>query len=427
MDKLKKYDVVIIGGGTSGCACAYTCAKNNLKTLLVEKNNFLGGLMTGGLVTPIMKSSVDNLNCKFYKKLIKTAKKYNSQITYKDGNEGWLNPEILKIVLDDVLNIKNLDILFETDVKSASIKNKKINSVILKTNLLSIPIEAIHFVDATGSAEFSHLCGCEFIDDAKSKQQNSLRFILDNVDIEKFCKFILEVDKDENITNTYRNDIDTNNEIHFTTASTWDTTRFWALDKYLKKAVAKGILKEKDRAYFQLFSVAGAKNQVAFNCPRINNYLHDPYLYSKELIKARQAILRLYNFVKAYFPGFENSYIANIASQTGIREQNRVKTRYIFTKDDLIGSKHFDKPVLRANYSIDIHSNKKNGSILRKTSTYELPIEALISADIKNLYVIGKILGADFVAHSALRVQKSCMSMGEAIGNYLPFQGITHL
>ena len=56
MEKTMKYDVVIVGGGTSGCACAYNCAKNNLKTLLIEKNNFLGGLMTGGLVVPIMKA-----------------------------------------------------------------------------------------------------------------------------------------------------------------------------------------------------------------------------------------------------------------------------------------------------------------------------------------------------------------------------------
>ena len=61
MKKLK-YDVVIIGGGTSGCACAYNCAKNNLKTLLVEKNNFLGGLMTAGLVVPVMRSSCEDLN-----------------------------------------------------------------------------------------------------------------------------------------------------------------------------------------------------------------------------------------------------------------------------------------------------------------------------------------------------------------------------
>ena len=82
MEKMSKnYDVVIIGGGTSGCACAYNCAKLKLKTLLIEKNNFLGGLMTGGLVVPIMKSSVDDLNCDYYKNLVDTAKKYSPNAT----------------------------------------------------------------------------------------------------------------------------------------------------------------------------------------------------------------------------------------------------------------------------------------------------------------------------------------------------------
>ena len=117
MEKMSKnYDVVIIGGGTSGCACAYNCAKLKLKTLLIEKNNFLGGLMTGGLVVPIMKSSVDDLNCDYYKNLVDKAKKYHAQIKYKDGNDGWFNPEVMKIVLEDLLTQEDirpyLDILF---------------------------------------------------------------------------------------------------------------------------------------------------------------------------------------------------------------------------------------------------------------------------------------------------------------------------
>ncbi|MBE7707872.1 MAG: FAD-dependent oxidoreductase [Cyanobacteria bacterium SIG27] len=419
MEKNQKYDVVIVGGGTSGCACAYNCAKNGLKTLLVEKNNFLGGLMTGGLVVPIMKSSVDDLNCDYYKKLIETAKKYKAQITYKDGNDGWFNPELLKIVLDEALNIPNLDTLFETTVENVSYEEKRVKSVILNSNLLSLPIEATYFIDATGSAEFSKLLNCEFLADTDQKQQNTLRFILGNVDIEEFSNFILSVDKDEDITNTYRDDVNTNNKIHFTTASTWDTSKTWALDKYLKKGVDDGVLINTDRAYFQVFSIAGGDNQVAFNCPRINNYQDNPYMSSKELINARKAIYRFYNFVKRYFPGFQNAIITNIAAQTGIREQNRVKTKYVFTRDDLVSSKSFKTPVLKANYSIDVHSHKKDGSILQKIATYELPIESLMSTDYDNLFAIGKILGADFYAHSALRVQKSCMSMGEAVAKYI--------
>ena len=334
MKNIQKYDVVIVGGGTSGCACAYNCAKNGLKTLLVEKNNFLGGLMSGGLVVPIMKSSTKDINCDYYKKLIETSKKYNAQITYKDGNDGWLNPEFLKIILDDILDFANLDILFETTIESVSYKNKTVESIILNSNMLSIPIEASYFVDATGSAEFSKLLNCEFLNDNKQKQQNALRFILGNVNIEEFCNFISEVDIDENVTNTYRDERNTNNKLHFTTASTWDTSKIWALDKYLQKGIIDGVLKESDRSYFQIFSVAGGDGQVAFNCPRMDNHQDNPYMSSRELINARKAIYRFYKFVKRYFPGFQNAIINNIATQTGIREQNRVKTKYVFTKED---------------------------------------------------------------------------------------------
>ena len=37
-----KYDVVVIGGGTAGCAAAYTSGKLGLKTLLLEKGIHLG-------------------------------------------------------------------------------------------------------------------------------------------------------------------------------------------------------------------------------------------------------------------------------------------------------------------------------------------------------------------------------------------------
>ena len=419
MEKIKKYDVVIIGGGTSGCACAYNCAKNGLKTLLVEKNNFLGGLMSGDLVTPIMKSSVENINCDFYNKLISEAKKYNAQITYKDGNNGWLNSELLKIILDRLIIDSEASILFETDIASVKTINNQVKQIELTNGFLSIPIEAKYFIDATGSGIFSKKCGCRFLNDNSLNQKNSLRFIMGNVDVEKFAKFIKAIDDNEDITNTYRNDIDTNNELHFTTASTWDTNIAWAFDKILLKGVKEGLLKDEHRSYFQLFSVAGAPGLVAFNCPRIENYKESLFDSSFELVKAREAIYRLANFAKKYFDGFNNAYIVNIATQTGKREENRVLTKYVVSKEDLINSKTFDNPVLRASYGIDIHTNDKNCDKNQKLNSYEIPLECLMSADFDNLFVIGKILGADFSSHSALRVQKSCMSMGEAVAKHI--------
>ena len=46
----EKYDVIVVGGDPEGISAAVTAARNGLKTLLVEDDEALGGLMTlGGL------------------------------------------------------------------------------------------------------------------------------------------------------------------------------------------------------------------------------------------------------------------------------------------------------------------------------------------------------------------------------------------
>ena len=67
--KIMNYDVIIAGGGTAGCACAYIAGKLGLKVLLVEKNSFLGGTITSSLVIPAMKTSDNAINIEFFNKL----------------------------------------------------------------------------------------------------------------------------------------------------------------------------------------------------------------------------------------------------------------------------------------------------------------------------------------------------------------------
>ena len=51
---MKKYDVIVVGGGLTGFAAAVASARSGAKTLLVEKGNCLGGEATKGLVRPFM-------------------------------------------------------------------------------------------------------------------------------------------------------------------------------------------------------------------------------------------------------------------------------------------------------------------------------------------------------------------------------------
>ena len=43
---IKKTDVLVVGGGTAGVFAAISAARTGAKTLLIDKNNILGGTVT---------------------------------------------------------------------------------------------------------------------------------------------------------------------------------------------------------------------------------------------------------------------------------------------------------------------------------------------------------------------------------------------
>ena len=413
-----KYDIVIFGGGTSGCAAAYTAGKLGLKTLLVEKKIHLGGSITSGLVIPAMYCGENQINTDFFEIFTKKMSEISGQITYQK-NSGWYNPELAKIVLNNLMEEAQVEVLFNSYSDNIKIKEKKIVSVIILSEysdtlyscnkLLSEPIGTKYVIDATGNCEISKICGCNFLNKKDELQPISLRFIMNNINLEEFSEWLLEFDSDRDVTTVER----INGQIHLSTACTWD--KKWALTPIFDNAVKQGVLKDTDRNYFQIFTVAGMANAVAFNCPRILNQ-NDISIAIKE---AFQAIFRLSEFCKKYLPGFKSAYISNIADELGVRVSRRIKGKYIYTKEDILSGKTFENPVVVSTYPIDIHSKNKGESTLKFSDEYMLPVEALMSYDIDNLFVAGRCLSADFMAQGALRVQPSCFSMGEGLVKYI--------
>ena len=409
---MDKFDIVIAGGGTAGCACAYIAAKLGLKVLLVEKNSFLGGTITSSLVIPAMKTSNNAINTEFYNTLYNELFKIGGAITYQDGNIGWFNPELTKIILDKMLTDVGVEIYFESNLKE--IDNKLLSYIVtIEDNnksffpkTLLTRIDTKYIVDATGDAKICEKLNCEFLE--KKLQPTNLRFIMSGINIPEFSQWIMEFDKDRNVTTS----CEINGNIYLSTAYTWDSNANWALKPLFKKAIADGVITEADSNYFQIFSVAGTPDSIAFNCPRLINSTKNPY------IEGRAAILRLSNFCKRYLKGFEKAYISTIANSLGVRVSNRVKGKYVYTAKDLRSGKKFKNPVVISNYPIDVHSNKKDNSTLEKVyQEYQLPIESLIVND--NLFVIGRCISADFEAQAALRIIPSCFSMGEGLAKYI--------
>lgn len=424
-----KFDVVVVGGGTAGCAVAYTAGMAGLKVLVIEKNIHLGGTITSALVIPAMQCGEHQINREFYDALIAELHSLGGQATYLD-NPGWFNPELAKIALDNLMKKANVEVFFDTHIQDVKVDNKKIKKIIISKEMLSVyneaigntnqglsePIYARYYVDATGNCEIGKISGCNFLEEDDEHQPVSLRFLMGGVDVPRFAGWLKDYDKDRNVTTVE----DVNGFIHLSTAYTWDKNQKWALEPLFEDAVKKKILKNHDRNYFQIFTVSGMHSTIAFNCPRIIDYTDTLKVknMSKALMLGRQNIYRLANFCKIYLPGFENSYISNIADMLGIRVSRRIKGKYIYTIDDVKSGKKFENPVLVSNYPVDVHHKKKGKSTLQKVPDYQLPIESLMSADIDNLFAAGRCISADFMAQGALRVQASCFSMGVGLAKY---------
>ncbi len=421
---MKKYDVIIVGGGTAGVSCAYNSAKLGLKTLIIEQNSYLGGSITSSLVIPAMKTSDNAINTDFFDILYKKLSELGGAITYCDGNKGWFNPELTKIALDILMQDAGVDIIYEANVCDIKQENGKILSVyidtidnnnsILKSNKLSSSIETIYLVDATGDAKIFQKLNCEFLENnSEEVQPINLRFIMSGIDVEIFANWLMEYDTDRNVTTSCT----VEGKTYLSTAYTWDTNTKWALKPLFEQAIENNVLTKEDSNYFQIFSVAGTSDSIAFNAPRM---LNSALTRSEAYKKGRLSILRLSEFCKKYLPGFENAHISSIANTLGVRVSRRIKGKYIYTYEDLISGKTFDTPVLKSNYPVDVHSNKQGKSVLEHvTQDYELPIESLMSAQYDNLFAIGRCISADFKAQAALRIIPSCFSMGEGLAKYL--------
>lgn len=452
----KNYDVIIAGGGTSGCACAWMSTKLGLKTLLIEKNPYLGGAMTSQLVVPAMKTEHKNFNTDFFQELISYSHLHGAQITYADGNPGWFNPIKLPQILFDMLTEAGCDVILSAATKevekqytatkynnntcdagskilSISIDSNYNDNVLVNTcydkkyndNIKNKKIEKFYakfFVDATGDGNLSEQAGANFLPCEKS-QAMSLRFIMEDVDKKAFADWLLKMDLDRNVTTAYEIDGD----IQLSTACTWDLAPNWALKPLFDAAVNNGELKDPDRAYFQVFSVAGEIDKIAFNCPRIFADKDLDPLNNEDLhlakITGKAVIDRLSAFCKGHFPGFENAKVCKVADSVGIRSSRMVKGKYVLTKEDIYNAKNFENPAAYSNYPIDVHSVKKDDYTLEYVQkTYAVPLESLMVEGFSNLFVIGRCLSADFYAQAAVRIQPTCFSMGESIAKYIKGQ-----
>lgn len=424
--ELPPCDVLVAGGGSAGVASSISSSRAGAKTILLEKSTFLGGMATGALVTPMMKNiSEKGLLLEACNRLAKAG----GGATFKDGNPGWFNPEIYKYVLDEMCVEAGVELIFDSQIISTDVgvyHGKPVLQKIFFVNKGGVfSISAKEFIDCTGDGDLIALSGVSFESGENAhRQAMSLRFMMSNINLKVFAKWLQENDK----TNDSPVYFLENGDILLSSAYTFE--KEWTLKPFFDKALKNKDLKPEDAAYFQIFSVPGSPGLVAFNCPRLTpeDKILDPLNFEDSsflLIECRQMIKRISQFCKKYLPGFENAYICQIAPHIGVRETRRLIGQYVLTADDILSARKFNDAVADSNWPIDIHPSKfrRDGVTpsLRhppKNDYYQIPLRSLLPKEneIKNLIVAGRCLSATFEAQGSARIQSNCWAMGEAAG-----------
>jgi hypothetical protein len=141
-------------------------------------------------------------------------------------------------------------------------------------------------------------------------------------------------------------------------------------------------------------------------------------------LTGRQQALDAFTFIRDRTPGFEDSYIVDIAPQIGIRETRRIIGPYQLTEEDVLGCADFDDTIGVNGWPVEAHVA---GTIefrwqWKERGFNQLPFRIILPGTrgdgqpVGNLYVTGRCASMTHGAQSAARVTGPCFVMGEAAG-----------
>ena len=414
---LREVDLLVAGGGTAGAIAALAGARQGVRTLVVEQLGFLGGTQTGALVTPMMPNQIERqpLNGGLDAEINRTLNTMHESGVWKDGNRGWFNPEMLKVVLERKALAAGAELLYFAFIEDAIVENGAVRGAVVACKGGRRAILAARTLDCSGDGDLAAAAGVPYESGDPGSGRNqpfSVRFQLGNVDLGQLAAFLQQLPAPDVMSESEGSAVPL---LH--TAMVWG--RNWPLEPLFRRAVAAGVLQEQDGDYFQVFSMAGRPGELAFNCPRISERTDgtDPFDLTRALCHGREAILRYLAFCREYLPGCAQAYLVATAPMVGVRESRRILGEYYLTEADVLGCRKFEDAIARNNYPIDIHqtgSEKLKLVHLPAGGYHEIPYRCLVPRGVDDLLVAGRCLSAAFAAQGSVRIQSNCRAMGEA-------------
>ncbi len=413
---MERADIIVIGGGTAGCAAAVAAARAGCETLLIEHCGYLGGWATVALVNPFMShraSDGKQLVGGLYDEIRDRLSKCGGLL----GNS--FDAEGMKFVLQEMLLEAGARLRLHTTFESA--RHSPGGGIVVSTRSKSgaEEFECDRLIDCSGDGDAAVAMGAAFESgDANGLQQAvTLMFDMAGVDIEKAMTYVRDNP---------------------------DQMRFPKLPPTADPAeLAGGTVSV--AGYYDLISQARAKGEygapgdlifyigrprrgeVVFNTTHVGNV---DGTNAKDLTRAeiecRRQMMSIVSFVRKYVPGFEDAYLIRSPEHVGVRETRRIVGDYVFSAEDVVEARKFDDAICRLAYPVDIHSGKGDGYTKEEGKArvnnappgdwYEIPYRCLLPRGLDNVLVAGRCVSSTQAGHGAIRIMPSCVAIGQAAG-----------
>ncbi len=399
MKRNYQYDVVVVGGGTSGVAAAVGAVQAGAKTLLIERNPYLGGEATHSGVAAFcgffscdehLSRTVAGVGAKVVEEMEKLGPQSVDYIISAAGHKNInFRPEYLKCAMDNVLEAAGVDLLLKAYMVKATVKEKRIISLLCLDDEGEFTVEGTTFVDASGDANLTRLAGAKTLwGDGQTVQAATLPFRLCNVDTTQ--------------------DMSPN-----------------AVEKAILQAKAAKIpflTREKGFILKQKTS-----HVVSVLLPSFIPLNLTSEEQTKKEIDTRKQVMSYVEALHRYMPGMEKCELVVIGPDIGYRETRRIVGKYEVTTDDVLERRKNKQGVARCGWKPEIHKDvNKMGTYLevKDGSYFDIPLGALQSADLDNLYASGRMISSDPIAFAAIRVMGVCFATGHAAGVGAAYQAI---
>ena len=424
MKKEYTYDVAVVGAGAAGVAAAIAAAKNGAKTVLIESSSVFGGDLLSGLPIDGCRTTAGEwVVGGIAKELFDACAELDGYIgsIYDRRNicVVMINPRIMGFVILRKLAEYGVKLLPYSQVVSVEHTSGSVKSLFIKNKTDELVVRANKYIDCTGDGDISFMCGVPFeMGNSDGKlQPMTMVFQIRNIHPKEVLQFVLEhpencgLAENPNSTKTAKELAQELYDLGY------PKVFFSSNGPLMKNGIASGELHSCSMLAFNPNAVDGTV--VTVNATRlVTNDCTSSEILGDSIGILSSQVINTFRFIKKRIPGCQDAILDGVAPRLGIRESRRIIGEYYLTGEEAAQGIKRPDCIAKGAHEIDVHGDKEEHYrvTIKNAGSYDIPLGCLIPKGMKNLFMAGRCLSADRIAHSTARVMGTCMAMGQAAG-----------